>query len=34
MDRIANAPTRMHITGAVRLCLPLVASYLPEQTEQ
>lgn len=31
LDRIANAPTRLHITSAVRLCLPLMASYLPEQ---
>ena len=31
LDRIVAAPTRIHMRGAVRLCLPLVASYLPAQ---
>jgi hypothetical protein len=30
LDRIISAPTRLHMIGAVRLCLPLVAQYLPE----
>lgn len=30
LDRIVSAPTRLHMIGAVRLCLPLVAQYLPE----
>lgn len=28
-DRIANSPTRAHMHGSVRLCMPLVARYLP-----
>lgn len=30
LDRLISAPTRLHLIGAVRLCLPLVAHYLPE----
>lgn len=29
MDRVVNAPTRMHMTVSVRLLMPLVAKYLP-----
>lgn len=29
LDRIANSPTTLHMRGAVRLCVPLVAFYLP-----
>ena len=29
LDRIISAPTRLHMIGSVRLCLPLVAHYLP-----
>lgn len=28
-DRIANSPTKAHMLASVRLCLPLVALYLP-----
>lgn len=31
LDRIVSAPTRLHMIGVVRLCLPLVAYYLPAQ---
>jgi hypothetical protein len=30
LDRAAEAPTNLHRLGTVRLCLPLVARYLPE----
>lgn len=30
LDRLISAPTRLHMIGSVRLCLPLVAHYLPE----
>lgn len=30
LERIVNAPTHLHMVGTVRLCLPLVAQYLPE----
>ncbi|MEW4396961.1 hypothetical protein ABZR34_31200 [Pseudomonas paraeruginosa] len=29
LGRIVNAPTTLHMHGAVRLCVPLVALYLP-----
>lgn len=29
LDRIVSAPTALHMRGAVRLCMPIVASYLP-----
>lgn len=29
--RVVDAPTRFHMIGAVRLCLPLVARYLPNE---
>ncbi|WP_171011883.1 hypothetical protein [Pseudomonas sp. 2FE] len=29
LDRIVTAPTMLHMRGAVRFCIPLVASYLP-----
>lgn len=29
LDRVANAPTYLHIISSVRLCMPLVAHYLP-----
>lgn len=32
LDRIVHAPTRLHMISAVRLCLPLVALYLPAST--
>lgn len=28
-DRIANSPTKAHMLASVRMCLPLVALYLP-----
>lgn len=31
LNRIVEAPTRFHMIGAVRLCLPLVARYLPNE---
>lgn len=34
LDRLANAPSRLHFKGSMRLCLPLVATYLPEATTQ
>lgn len=30
MDRIARSPTRFHMRSSVRILLPLVASFLPE----
>lgn len=32
LNRIVEAPTRLHMIGAVRLCLPLVAHYLPNES--
>jgi len=29
MDRMSSAPSGIHMVGAIRLCLPLVADYLP-----
>jgi hypothetical protein len=31
LDRIVNSPTTLHMRGAVRLCVPLVALYLPTE---
>lgn len=31
LERMIDAPTRFHIVAAVRLCLPLVALYLPAE---
>lgn len=33
LDRITEAPTAMHRIGSVRLCMPLVAAYLPSDTD-
>ncbi|HEJ5845471.1 TPA: hypothetical protein SL797_006386, partial [Pseudomonas aeruginosa] len=30
MDRIARSPTRFHMRSSVRILLPLVADFLPE----
>lgn len=30
LDRMTNAPTGLHMVAAIRLCLPMVADYLPE----
>lgn len=30
LQSVINAPTTLHRLGAVRICLPLVAAYLPE----
>lgn len=32
LNRIVEAPTRLHMMGAVRLCVPLVACYLPSES--
>ena len=32
LSRIVYAPTNLHMRSAVRLCLPLVAAYLPTQS--
>lgn len=34
LNRLANAPSRLHFRSAMRLCMPLVAAYLPEATSQ
>src|SRR3990167_1214124 len=31
LDRIVHSPTTLHMRGAVRLCVPLVALYLPPE---
>lgn len=31
LDRIVHSPTTLHMRGAVRLCVPLVALYLPTE---
>ncbi|HBN8268324.1 TPA: hypothetical protein L3684_005469 [Pseudomonas aeruginosa] len=33
MDRIARSPTRFHMRSSVRILLPLVASFLPEDPD-
>lgn len=33
LTQIVFAPTRLHRRGAVRLCIPLVANYLPPQQQ-
>lgn len=32
LNRIVKAPTRLHMAGSVRLCMPLVAHYLPSES--
>jgi len=34
LDRIACAPTHFHAVASVRLCMPLVARYLPPPASQ
>ncbi|MDH1403732.1 hypothetical protein [Pseudomonas sp. GD03730] len=34
LDRIACAPTHFHAVASVRLCMPLVARYLPSPASQ
>lgn len=34
INRIAQAPTSYHMQGAVVLCVPLVAEFLPEGNQQ
>lgn len=34
LNRMGNAPTGLHLVGAIRLILPLVADYLPAEDEQ
>lgn len=31
LNRLAGAPTSYHVVAVIRLCLPLVADYLPEE---
>lgn len=33
LDTVANAPTRYHLMATVRICMPLVARYLPTDTD-
>lgn len=32
LNRMVESPTRLHMIGAVRLCVPLVACYLPTES--
>lgn len=34
LNRVNEAPTRWHMLGAVRLCMPLVSRYLPDQASR
>ncbi|MEL0169826.1 MAG: hypothetical protein VW877_17035 [Pseudomonadaceae bacterium] len=32
LNRVTEAPTSIHRRGSIRLCMPLVAAYLPSNT--